>query len=80
MTWGHVNDQISDAALGDRLQMLTDGLHMDPVDERRGGLQNTPSPNHEFIQAAARLLRPQHSQFDFGRAQAGFPVVKLHRR
>jgi len=48
VTGRNVNDQIPNPPFGNRLQMLADGLHMQALNERRGGLQNVPSLGDEL--------------------------------
>lgn len=80
VTGRNVNNQIPNPSLGDRLQMPADGLQMHALDERRGWFQDVPGLGDKFIEPSAGFLRPQYPQLDFGLAQAGFPVVGVHRR
>lgn len=50
MTGRNIDDQISDAAVAYRLQVFTDGLKVDAVDQRGIRFQHMPGLHHEFMQ------------------------------
>ena len=56
VTGRHIDDQIPDPALGDRLQMKADGVDMNARHERLG-LDHGPSLLDEFTQPSSGLLR-----------------------
>jgi hypothetical protein len=59
VSWRNVDDQITDAALDDGLQMFADGPHMHAIHKRRVWFQDVPCLADELIQASVRLLRLQ---------------------
>ena len=59
VSWRNVDDQITDAACGDGLQMFADGPHMHAIHKRRVWFQDVPCLADELIQASVRLLRLQ---------------------
>ena len=55
------------SALDHRLQVLTDRIHVDTVNERRPRLQNMPGLFHKLLQVAAGYLRLQLCDCGCGR-------------
>ena len=56
MTWWNVDDEMRDSSFRYRLQMKTNRVDVDALDELSARFQNRPSLHHECFQAAPSLL------------------------
>jgi hypothetical protein len=81
MTWRNINDEVADLALRYSLQMRTDRIHMDALNELSLRLQDRPRLLHKLFKVASGFLRFQSPQLELWLAQEVFPVARfLHRR
>src|ERR1035438_1428300 len=76
----NVDNQITEAAFGDGLQVLAYGAHVHALDERRCRFQQGPRLEHELMQPSSGLLRFQVKAAQHRSARRWRQVVGVGRR
>jgi len=75
-----VHDQVADAALRDRLEVLADGAHVHALDEGRLRFEYRPRLTDEFMQASSRFLHTHEKAAEYRPSQEWRQVAGVGRQ